>query len=397
MLRSVKIRLLPTPEQEALFRESAGVARWAYNYFLSENERIYQEYVSNGEQGRRYISGGDLRKHINNDLKPTTHKWLRRVGSNVMKQAVIDAEREFKNYLTGNKGKPKYKSRKYSKASFYVNYESLRRTDNGFKGEKIGVVKTAYALPKLPKGEKYANPRISYDGKYWYLSVGYPAEVSQEELTGDTVGIHLGMDNLAVCSDGKVFRNINHSKRVKKLDKRLKRQQHRLAAKIEENTVSFHGKARIYKKPLDNCKNIARQREKIKSTYKKLKDIRNNHIHQTTSQIVKTKPSALVVENLNVTKMLKDQYLAKAIAEQGFYEFKRQIAYKSEQYGIEVVYADDLYTICKRCSQCGNISRNFDPNDKIYRCEYCGFTLERDVNASRNLADYSEYPSLSGN
>ena len=112
---------------------------------------------------------------------------------------------------------------------------------------------------------------------------------------------------------------------------------------------------------------------------------------------MKTKPSALVVENLNVTKMLKNQYLAKAIAEQGFYEFKRQIAYKSEQYGIEVVYADDLYTICKRCSQCGNISRNFDPNDKIYRCEYCGFTLERDVNASRNLADYSEYPSLSGN
>ena len=397
MLRSVKIRLLPTPEQEALFWESAGVARWAYNYFLSENERVYQEYISNGEQGRRYISGGDLRKHINNDLKPTTHKWLKRVGSNVMKQAVIDAEREFKNYLMGNKGKPKYKSRKYSKASFYVNYESLRRTDNGFKGEKIGVVKTAYALPKLPKGEKYANPRISHDGKYWYLSVGYPVEMKQEELTDKTVGVHLSMDNLAVCSDGQTFANINHSQRVRKLDKRLKRQQHRLSAKLEENTAFYHGKARIYKRPLDDCKNIARQREKIKSTYKKLKDIRNNHLHQTTSQIVKTKPSVLVVEDLNVTKMLKNQYLAKAIAEQSFYEFKRQIAYKSEQYGIEVVYADDLYIICKRCSQCGNINRHFDPNNPVYCCEYCGFTLDRDVNASMNLAQYQKYPSLSGN
>ena len=396
MLRSVKIRLLPTPQQEALFWESAGAARWAYNYFLSENERVYREYLSNGEQGRRYISGGDLRKHINNDLKPTTHKWLKRIGSNVMKQAVIDAEKEFKNYLTGNKGKPKYKSRKYSKASFYVNYESLRRTDNGFKGEKIGVVKTAYSLPKLPKGQKYANPRISYDGKYWYLSVGYPVEVKREELTNETIGVHLGLDNLAVCSDGKAFENINHSKRIKKLDKRLKRQQHRLSEKIDENTAAYNGKRRIYKKPLTECKNISRQREKIRATYKKLRDIRNNHLHQTTSQIVKTKPSCLVVEDLNVTEMLKNQYIAKEVAEQSFHEFKRQITYKSEQYGIEVVYADDLYTICKRCSRCGNISRSFDPNSRVYRCEYCGFTLDRDVNASMNLTEYAKYPSLSG-
>ncbi len=162
MLRSVKIRLLPTPEQEALFWESAGVARWAYNYFLSENEKVYQEYISSGNQGRRYISGGDLRKHINNDLKPTTHKWLKRVSSNVMKQTVIDAE-----------------------------------------------------------------------SRYWYSSVGYPVEMKQEELTDKTVGVYLSMDNLAVCSDGKVFGNINHSQRVRKLDKRLKRQQHRLSAKLE--------------------------------------------------------------------------------------------------------------------------------------------------------------------
>ena len=197
MLKGIKIRLNPTSEQEKLFWKSAGTARWAYNYFLSENEIIYNEYLANGKTGKRYVSGNDLRKHINNDLKPTTHNWLLEVGSNVMKQAVKDAEKAFKSFLAGEIGRPKYKSKKYSKISFYVNYESLKRVDGGFRGEKIGFVKTNQALPKLRKGCKYSDPRISYDGKYWYISFGYPVETKQEELTDESIGIDLGIKEKA--------------------------------------------------------------------------------------------------------------------------------------------------------------------------------------------------------
>lgn len=163
MLITKKIRLKPTTEQEILFRKSAGVSRWAYNFFLGENERIYREYIDNGKVGKKSISEGDVRKYINNILKPTTHSWLKEVGSNVMKQGVKDASLALQRYFKGLSGKPKFKSKHKDRPSFYVNYESLSRKQGGFQGEKIGFVKTSEALPKLNKNEKYSNPRITFD------------------------------------------------------------------------------------------------------------------------------------------------------------------------------------------------------------------------------------------
>ena len=154
MIRSVRIRLIPTKEQEIIFRKSCGVARWAYNFFLSENERVYQEW-KNGKSEKKSISEMDVRRYINNVLKPTTHSWLKEVGSNVMKQAVKDANEAKQRYLKGLGGRPKFKSKKKAKMSFYVNYESLTRKPNGFQGEKLGIVKTATPLPKLRKGEQH--------------------------------------------------------------------------------------------------------------------------------------------------------------------------------------------------------------------------------------------------
>lgn len=170
--RSVKIRLLPTKEQEILFWKSAGVARWSYNYFLSESYKVYQEWLNDNSKPK-HISEQEVRKYINNILKNTTHTWLKEVGSNVMKQGVKDANIALQNFFKHNKGYPKFKSKKRSKPSFYVNYETLRRTINGFQGEKIGVVKTRESLPKIGKNQKYINPRIIFDGKFWYLSAGY--------------------------------------------------------------------------------------------------------------------------------------------------------------------------------------------------------------------------------
>ena len=387
MLRAVKVRLLPTKEQEVLFWKSAGTARWAYNYFLSENQRIYQE-TGKG------VSEGEVRKYINNVLKKTTHVWLKEIGSNVMKQAVKDANIALQKYIRGKSGKPKFKSRRRSKVSFYVNYESLSRAQNGFHGEKLGFVKTATALPKIPKGKKYSNPRITFDGKHWFLSVGYEVEPEHVELTDEVFGIDLGIKELAIVSNQnatitRFYENINKTARVRQLEKRLRRAQRRASRKIEANIKNRDKSKRpVWLRPLRECKNIERQNNLIRLIDKRIADIRSNHVHQITAQIVKTKPSRIVMEDLNVRGMLKNRHLAKAVAGQKFYEFRRQIAYKSEMYGIEFVTADRFYPSSKICSHCGSVKSDLKLSDRTYICAECGTELDRDLNAAINLANY---------
>lgn len=389
MILSRKIRLKPTPEQEILFWKSAGTARWAYNYFLSVNEQCYKEYLANDKQGVKYVSGNDIRKYINNVLKKTTCTWLSEVGSNVMKQSVTDAEKAYKSFLSGDKGKPKYKSKKNNIPSFYVNYESLKKTSIGFHGEKIGNIKTSEPLPKIAKDQHYSDPHITYDGKYWYLSIGYQVKEQSVDLTGESLGIDLGIKNLAICSNGKIYNNINKTNRVKQLKKRLRREERKLSRKIEDDIVGYcKNRKPIFKKPLDECKNFQKQKAKIKNIYRQLHNIRLNHLHQTTTEIVKIKPSRIVMETLNVKGMMKNKHLAKAISEQMFYEFKRQIEYKSESYGIEVILVDKFYPSSKTCSCCGNIKSDLKLSDRIYRCNCCGLVIDRDFNASLNLANY---------
>lgn len=387
MLLARKIRLKPTSEQEVLFRKSAGVSRWAYNYFLAERERSYKESLENADV--KPVTEGEVRKYINNELKPTTHTWLKEVSNNVMKQAVKDASEAYKRYLAGLSGKPKFKSKHKSMPSFYVNYESLTKKQGGFQGERLGFVKTCEELPDIPKGTKYSNPRISFDGKYWYISIGYSVEPMQCELTDESLGIDLGVKDLAICSNGVVYKNINKTIRVRQLKKRLKREQRKLSRMIEGNIKGYKSNhAPIYAKSLYECKNIQKQKQKISQLYKRLADIRKNYLHQTTTEIVKTKPFQIVMEDLNVKGMLKNRHLAKAIAEQGFYEFLRQIRYKTELYGIKFVQVGRFYPSSKTCSNCGSIKHDLKLSDRTYHCETCGLTIDRDFNASLNLLKY---------
>lgn len=390
MLRAMKIMLLPTPKQEILFWKSAGTARWAYNFYLSEKERVYHEYLTNGMNGKKDITGGEVRKYINNVLKKTTHKWLSEVGSNVMKQGVRDAEEAYRRYFKGQSGKPCFKSRRRSKISFYVNYESLKRMQGGFHGEKLGFVRTSQPLPKLRKGQKYSNPRISYDGKYWYLSIGYEAkEEPKPELSGVSLGIDLGVKDLAILSDGRVFKNINKTREVRRLEKKLRREQRKASRRVRQNIKSYDTNRRpIWKRPLKECRNIERQNRKIRLLHKRINDIRTNYLHQTTRAIVKTKPSRIVMETLNVKGMLKNRHLSRAIAAQKFYEFKRQMLYKCVALGIELIEADRFYPSSKTCSRCGHIKRDLKLKDRTYVCPECGLVIDRDLNAAINLANY---------
>lgn len=389
MYRSAKIRLKPTPEQEVLFRKSAGVARWAYNFYLSENERLHQEYLENGNNGVRSITSGALCKYINKELKPTTHSWLKEVGGNVRKQAIKDAEIAKQGWICGTSSRPKFKSKHKSKLSFYVNYETLIKTSEGFRGERLGVVKTTRPLPKIPKGCKYSNPRLSFDGKYWYISVGYKTEPLDCDLTDEVLGIDVGIKDLAIVSNGKVYKNINKTKRVRELETKIKREQRKLARKQLANTKSYDKNRKpTFKRPFHECKNWNKQVSVVQGLHKQLTDIRQNHLHQASAEIVKTKPSRIVMETLNIKGMMKNRHLSKALVNQKLFEFKFQVKYKCETYGIKFVEADRWFPSSKLCSGCGCKKTTLKLADRTYHCDECGLVIDRDYNASLNLANY---------
>lgn len=388
MIIAKKIRIIPTKEQEILFWKSAGVARWAYNYYLSEREKAYKNWIDNGKIGKFIFSELKLRRYINNELKPTTYKWLGDVSAQVMTQAVKDADKAYSKFFKGLSNKPKFKSKHRSKPSFYVRHDSVKRLNYGFKGEKLGVVRTTENLPKLKKGQKYSEPRITYDGQYWYLSIGYEKEINKQKLTNKSIGIDLGIKELAVCSNGKTYKNINKTKKVKRLEKKLKREQRKLSRKRNLKKIEPKNPKSKYKVDLKECKNLQKQNEIVQKLYNKLTNIRNNHIHQATAEIVKTKPSRVVMEDLNVKGIMKNKHLAKSIMVQKLYEFRIQMEYKCKLNGIEFVLADRFYPSSKTCSCCGHIKKDLKLKNRIYKCDKCGLEIDRDFNASVNLANY---------
>ena len=391
MLRGIKIALDLTDEQEQQMWKSVGVARWSYNYAITRCKEQYSDYLKDDTLPKT-LSEGQIRKELT-VLKNTTHPWLKEVGSNVIKQAVKDWNDGINRFFKGLGKAPKYKSKATSKPSFYVNYETLRRVNGGFRAERLGFVKTTQPLPKIPKGSYYKNPRISFDGKYWYLSISYETSPTQVELANSVIGVDLGIKTLATLSTGEVIENINKSHRVKQLEKQLRREQRHLARQLQANTKGYittakGGRKPTYKRSLDLCSNIQNTKRKIKLLYRKLSSIRLNHVHQATSQIVKQLPKGIVIEDLNIRGMMKNKHLAKHIQNSMFYEFRRQLQYKCSEYGIQLIVADRFYPSSKACSCCGFIKSDLKLNDRVYRCNSCGLEIDRDLNAAENLANY---------
>lgn len=391
MLRGVKIALDLTDEQEQQMWKSVGVSRWSYNYAITRCKEQYLKHLEDPTLPKTLTAFEIIKELV--VLKRTTHLWLKEVGGNVVKQAVRDWETARNRFFKGLGKAPKYKSKTTSKPSFYVNYESLRRVEGGFRGERLGFIKTTQPLPRIPKGSHYKNPRISFDGKYWYLSFSYEVPEISVELTDLVIGVDLGVKTLATLSTGEFVGNINKSRRVKQLEKQLRREQRHLARQLQANTKGYlttekGGRKPIYKRPLELCSNIQETKRKIKLIYRKLHSIRMNHLHQTTSYLVKQLPKGIVIEDLNVKGMMKNRHLAKHIQNAMFYEFRRQLEYKCLQYGIQLVVADRFYPSSKICSYCGNIRSELNLKERIYKCGSCGLKKDRDLNAAENLAYY---------
>lgn len=372
MIKTIKVRLKPTVEQEKKFWKSTGTARYIYNWALDKQIKNYKD-------GGKFISDGDLRKEIT-QLKKTEIPWLTEISNNVPKQAVKDLCLAYKRFFKGQAKQPKFKKKNKCRPSFYNDCEKLKVKEKSVLIEKIGWIELS-EQERIPVDTKYKNPRITHDNKYWYLSVGIEVETEYQKLTDETIGIDLGIKELAVINTGEKYKNINKTGVIRKIKKKLKRLQRKVSRKYEKNKTKMKGGEVRYNK----TKNIKKTEKRIKLIHRRLSNIRLNNIHQITTSLVKTKPQNIVIEDLNISGMMKNRHLSKAIGEQCLYTFTNVLAYKTEFYGIKLLKADRFYPSSKTCSQCGQIKKDLKLSDRIYKCK-CGLSIDRDLNAAINLS-----------
>ena len=386
MIKTVRVMLIPNNKQKTRLFQYAGASRWAYNWALGKQQENYKN-------GGKFISDNDLRKELTQLKKSEEYAWLNNVSNNVMKQAVKDACDSYKRFFKGISKFPKFKSRKKSSASFYQDSIKIKFTDTYVKLEGLATSKKKNRQVlncvklseknRIPSDCKYYNPRIKFDGLNWWITVGVDCDENNDfsKSQTDGVGIDLGLKDLAICSDGNTYKNINKTKKVKNLKKKLRRLQRRVSKKYLVNR-----KGERY------CKtsNIIKAEKAVLKVHKRLNGIRQNYLQQTTSEIVNRKPMFITLEDLNVSGMMKNRHLSKAIGEQSFYEFRRLIEYKANWNNIPVVIADRFYPSSKTCCECGHIHKGLKLSDRIYHCPECENSIDRDYQASLNLKKYGE-------
>lgn len=377
------MRLNPNNKQLTKLFQYAGCDRFAYNWAISREQDNYK-------QGNKFLSDSELRKEFTQLKKQSEYQWLNEVSNNVTKQAIKDACNTYKRFFKGQCKYPKFKSKKHSTPSFYQDNIKIQFTDTHVKVESFSMSKKQNKQKlnwiklcekgRIPTDCKYMNPRFTYDGLYWYVSVGIEVNDNTTLPSNEGIGIDLGIKDLAICSDGNTYKNINKTQTVKKLEKKKRRLQRSISRKYEEN-----------KKGASYCKtsNIIKSEKELLKLNHRLTNIRQNYLHQTSAKIVKREPSFICIEDLNVSGMMKNKHLSKAVQQQGFYEFRRQIEYKTMWNNIPVVIADRFFLSSKLCSCCGSIKKDLKLSDRIYKCE-CGNIIDRDYQAALNLKQYGE-------
>lgn len=375
MIKGFTIRLYPTIEQDILMRKHIGCQRYIYNWGLAKNIELYKH------EKKKY-SATELGKILTQYKKEDEVSWLNEVSNATLKEALRNLDKAYTGFYKGRNRLPRFKTKKKSSATFYSRYDKVKFYKNGTVNlEKIGKVnyKSSYDLD-LTTISKFSNPTVTYNGRCWVLNVGIDIEPNIKKLEDKVLSVDLGLKQLAIVNiDGLDTPNINKTRVVKTLEKKLRRLQRQCSRKYLLNK-----KGESYFK----TKNIAKLELKIKKLHRKLKNIRLNHIHQATSKLVRTNARLVVMEDLKVSNMMKNRHLAKAIQQQGFYTFINQMKYKCELNGIEFIQVPTFYPSSKTCSCCGNIKKDLKLSDRTYRCGKCGFVTDRDKNATYNLANY---------
>lgn len=378
MIKSCKIRIYPTNEQEQKMWQHIGACRHIWNYMLDYQKRLY-------ENEEKHLSAFGMMKCLTTLKQDGENNWLCNISSFSLQIICRDLDDAYIRFFKKQCGFPKYKTRKRSKSSFPVRTDRFYLKDSKFLNiEKIGKVRyrTDFDLPIGRTAAKFSNVRVSNVNGKWMVSFGLECENQAPELTDISMGIDLGVKDLATVEfNGEqiVFHNINKSKRMRTLQKQLKHTQRSISRKYEQNRQGNR-----YVK----TNNIIREENKLRKIHARIANIRHNYIHQTTHTLISKLPCRVVMEDLNVAGMMKNRHLSRAIGEQCFAEFIRQMKYKCEWNGIEFVQADRFYPSSKTCSCCGLVKSNLKLSDRIYVCESCGLVIDRDYNAAINLSRY---------
>ena len=384
MKRAYKIEINPTDEQKSKIHRTIGVSRFVYNFYIARNKEIY-------ERKGKFISGMDFSKWLNNEYIPNNQevKWIKEVSSKATKQAIMNGDKAFRDFFKKAKGFPKFKKKKNQDVKAY--FPKNNKTDWTLERHRVKIPTLGWVRLKefgyIPINSVVKSGTVSQKADRYCVSILVEDDyIEVSKSTNEGVGIDLGVKEFAVCSERSKFKNINKTSTFKKVEKKLKREQRKLSRKYESLKI----RNKNIKEGRATGQNIQKQIVKVQKLHQRLTNIRTDYINKTVSKIVKQKPSYVTIEDLNVKGMMKNKYLSKAIASQKFFEFKTKLMSKCKQNNIELRIVDRFYPSSKACSNCGKIKKDLKLSDRIYKCD-CGFTIDRDLNASINLKNAKEY------
>ena len=381
LLKSFKTEINPTEEQKARIRRTIGICRYVYNFYLGHNKALH-------DNGEKFMTGKSFSLWLNNEYIPNNpdKTWIREVYSKAVKKSIEDGCTAFTRFFKHQSDFPKFKKKGKSDVKMYFvrnNPKDCQCERHRLKIPTLGWVriKEKGYIPTTKDGYMIRSGTVSVKAGRFYVSVLVEIpDVNIGNNSNEGIGIDLGLKDLAIVSNGKTYRNINKSAGLKKLEKQLIREQRSLSRKYEN----------LKKGESTQRANIQKQKLKVQKLHHKMDNIRTDHINKTIAEIVKTKPSYITIEDLNVKGMMKNRCLSKAVASQKFYEFRTKLKAKCDENGIELRVADRFYPSSKTCHHCGSVRKNLKLSDRIYRCE-CGYVADRDLNAALNLKDAKTY------
>ena len=385
--KCVKIEIKPTSEQIEKINKTIGTGRYLYNFYITYNKEIY-------EKEKKFVTGFEFSKYINNIfIKENPDKvWIKDVSSKSNKRAIMDGEKAFKRFFKKLSKFPKFKKKNCNNQSCY--FPKNNKTDFEFYRHKIKVPTLKFVRLKeygyISKNANIKSGTISKETDRYFLSLVLEIEKKFKNTKNlqikNGIGIDLGIKDFAICSDGKVFKNINKTCKVRKIEKELKREQRKQSRKY---LVCKKSGKKLYE-----CKNFQKQKLVISKLFFRLNCIRNDYINKIVSEITKTKLNYITIEDLKVSNMMKNKHLSKAISNQKFYEFRMKLLNKCKENNIELRLVDTFYPSSKLCSNCGHKKHNLKLKDRIYKCDNCGIEMDRDFNASLNLKNAENYKIL---
>ena len=384
MLKAYKIEIKPTEEQIKKINKTIGVCRFIYNFYIAHNKEVYQN-------DGKFVSGMSFSKWMNNEFIPNnqSYLWVKEVSSKAVKQSIMNGEKAFKQFFKKETGFPKFKKKNRSNVGVYL--PKNNKTDFIVERHRAKIPTLGFVRLKefgyIPLNSNIKSGTITKKCDRYYISILVDKEFKKNNKQYSFgIGVDLGIKEFATVSDERIFKNINKTYKVKKLKKSLKKEQRKLSRKYESLKIRNKEEGGNVTR-----QNVQKQVLKVQKLHNRINNIRTDYINKTINELVKTKPEFINIEDLNISGMMKNRHLSKAIAEQKLYEFRNKLINKCHQNEIEVRLSNRFYASSKTCSQCGSIKKDLKLSDRTYICEECGAVIDRDLNAAINLRDNKIY------